>query len=165
MEKSSFHSIDTIDIKILNLLQRDAKMSIQSIADKVNMTKTPIYERIKKLEENGVIEGYTALVNPKKTVGGMFVFCSVSLDVQKIEEIETFKKAVRELPEVLECYLMGGANDFLLKVMVADLDAYHQFSSGKLAALNNVNQIKSTFVLDVVKKANGIPLGSTINAK
>src|SRR5690554_6379514 len=82
----------------------------------------------------------------------MYVFCSVSLDVQKLNEIEIFKEEIRKLPEVLECYLMGGANDFVLKVMVNNLDDYHQFSSGKLAALNNVNQIKSTFVLDVVKK-------------
>lgn len=158
MDKIPKIRFDQVDKKILDLLQNDAKMSIQAIAAEVNMTKTPIYERIKKLEEQGVIEGYVAVVNPKKASGGMFVFCSVSLEVQKIEEIEAFKNAIKELPEVLECYLMGGTNDFLLKVMVKDLDAYHQFSSGKLAALRNVSQIKSTFVLDMVKKASGIPV-------
>jgi DNA-binding Lrp family transcriptional regulator len=86
------------------------------------------------------------------------VFCSVSLDSQKLEEITAFSEAVREIPEVLECYLMGGANDFLLKVVVADLQAYHEFSSGKLAALPNVAQIKSTFVLNEVKRSTVFPL-------
>lgn len=146
------NTIDDIDKHIIQLLKEDAKMSTKEIADKVGISKTPVYERIKKLEKNGIIEKYMAVIDNKKLIDGMFVFCSVSLDVQKLKEIELFKEEVKRLPEVLECYLMGGANDFLLKVLVRNLDHYHQFSSGKLAALNNVNQIKSTFVLDVVKK-------------
>lgn len=145
-------TIDEIDKKIIALLRENAKLSTKEVAHAIGMTKTPVYERIKKLERSGIIEKYVAVIDNKKLHNGMFVFCSVSLDVQKLNEIEIFKEEIRKLPEVLECYLMGGANDFLLKVMVKDLDAYHQFSSGKLAALNNVNQIKSTFVLDVVKK-------------
>jgi DNA-binding Lrp family transcriptional regulator len=80
------------------------------------------------------------------------------LDSQKLEEIEKFSAAVENIPEVMECYLMGGANDFLLKVAVEDLNAYHQFSSGKLAALPNVAQIKSTFVLNEVKRSTVFPL-------
>lgn len=150
-------TLDDVDIKIISLLQSDAKMSIKSIAEKVNMTKTPIYERIRRLEETGVIEKYVALVDRKKVNGGMLVFCSVSLEVQKLPEIESFKEEIKNIPEVMECYLMGGANDFLLKVIVKDLDAYHQFSSGKLAGLKNISQIKSTFVLDVVKKSTVLP--------
>ncbi len=149
--------MDQIDKKILRILQTDAKTSIKELAAKLNMSKTPIYDRIKRLEETGVIEKYIAVIDPKKLSGGMFVFCSVSLEVQKLKEIEEFKRKINKIPEVLECYLMGGANDFLLKVLVKDLDAYHQFSSGKLAALDNVSQIKSTFVLDVVKKNSEIP--------
>lgn len=146
------NTIDEIDKKIIDLLRENAKLSTKEVANAVGMTKTPVYERIKKLEKSGIIEKYVAVIDNKKLHNGMYVFCSVSLDVQKLKEIEIFKEEIRKLPEVLECYLMGGANDFLLKVMVKDLDAYHQFSSGKLAALNNVNQIKSTFVLDTVKK-------------
>lgn len=146
------NTIDEIDKKIIDLLRENAKLSTKEVAHAVGMTKTPVYERIKKLEKSGIIEKYVAVIDNKKLHNGMYVFCSVSLDVQKLKEIEIFKEEIRKLPEVLECYLMGGANDFLLKVMVKDLDAYHQFSSGKLAALNNVNQIKSTFVLDTVKK-------------
>jgi len=88
----------------------------------------------------------------------MVVFCSVSLESQKLDALESFDKAIADIPEVVECYLMGGANDFLLKVVVKDLQAYHTFSSGKLAALPNVSQIKSTFVLNEVKRATVIPL-------
>lgn len=150
------YKIDKIDLDIISMLQENAKTSINEMSEKLKLTKTPIYERIKKLEEAGIIESYVAVINHKKMRGGMLVFCSVSLDVQKLPEIEEFKSKVMEIPEVLECYLMGGANDFLLKVMVENLDDYHQFSSGKLATLKNVNQIKSTFVLDVVKKTSNV---------
>lgn len=145
--------MDKIDLQILGFLEQDAKMSIKQIADKLSMSKTPIYERIKRLEQQDYIERYAALLNPKKLDRGMIVFCFVSLEVQKLEEINKFRQAVNHIPEVTECYLLGGSNDFLLKVLVKDLDAYHQFSSGKLAALNNISQIKSTFVLDTVKKS------------
>ncbi|PKR80248.1 AsnC family transcriptional regulator [Brumimicrobium salinarum] len=143
--------IDKVDEKIITLLKKDAKLSINEISNQVGMSKTPVHQRIKKLEKTGIIEKYVAIINDKKLNDAMFIFCTVSLDVQKLKEIELFKKEILKLPEVLECYLMGGANDFLLKVMVKNLEDYHQFSSGKLAALENVNQIKSTFVLDVVK--------------
>lgn len=146
--------MDAVDLQILRLLERDAKMSIKEVAAQLNMSKTPIYERIKRLEQQNYIERYTAVLNPKKLDRGMTVFCFVSLDVQKLDEINTFREAVRKIPEVTECYLLGGSNDFLLKVLVKDLEAYHQFSSGKLAALNNISQIKSNFVLDTVKKAS-----------
>ncbi|MBW7868216.1 MAG: Lrp/AsnC family transcriptional regulator [Brumimicrobium sp.] len=144
--------LDEIDFKIIKLLKKNAKLSIKEISDAIGLSNTPTFERIKKMEKSGVIEKYVAIINERKIQEVMFVFCSVSLDVQKLKEIEEFKKEIKKLPEVLECYLMGGANDFLLKVMVKNLDNYHQFASGKLAALSHVNQIKSTFVLDVVKK-------------
>lgn len=145
--------LDDIDKKIIQLLSKDAKQSIKEIADKVSISKTPVYERIKKLERAGIIEKYIAVIDKKKLVDGMYVFCAVSLDEQKLKEIEIFKKEIIKIPEVLECYLMGGGvNDFLLKVLVKNLDDYHQFSSGKLATIKNVSQIRSTFVLDVVKK-------------
>jgi DNA-binding Lrp family transcriptional regulator len=125
--------MDSIDHQILELLQRDAKLNIKEIASELKMTKTPIYERIKRLERDGIIEKYVAIVNRKKLPSSMIVFCSVRLMEQRLEEIEKFKKAISDIPEVLECYLMGGASDFLLKVLVKDLEAYHQFSSGKVS--------------------------------
>ena len=150
--------MDKVDQQILGLLQQDAKLNIKEIASELNMTKTPIYERIKRLEREGVIDKYVAIVDRKKLASSMLVFCSVRLEEQKLAEIENFEAAISEIPEVLECYLMGGASDFLLKVVVKDLEAYHQFSSGKLAALPNVSQIKSFFVLDEVKRSTVLPV-------
>lgn len=152
------HQLDDIDKKLLERLQADAKPNIKALADELGITKTPIYDRIKRYELSGIIEKYVAIVNPEKVTKSMVVFCSVSLENQKLEELKKFSAAIEEIPEVMECYLMGGANDFLLKVVVADLSAYHQFSAGKLAALPNVAQIKSTFVLNVTKRSTVHPL-------
>lgn len=150
--------LDEIDIKLLMLLQDDAKMNIKDIADRLGMTKTPIYERIRRMEKDGVIEKYVARISTETMEHTMVVFCSVSLESQKLEAIRQFSDEISCLPEVLECYLMGGANDFLLKVVVQDLKAYHQFSAGKLAALPNVGQIKSTFVLHEIKRSSVFPI-------
>ncbi len=150
--------LDTIDEQLLELLQRDSKISITDLSSRLRLTKTPIYERIKRLEQAGIIEKYVAILDKKKLPHSMVVFCSVSLDSQKIESINAFSKAVVKLPEVMECYLMGGASDFLLKVIVKDLDAYHVFSSGKLAGLKNVSKINSSFVLNEVKSSTVTPL-------
>tara|TARA_R110002049_G_C8986533_1_gene548717 strand:- start:194 stop:661 length:468 start_codon:yes stop_codon:yes gene_type:complete len=150
--------LDYTDRLLLEQLQSDSKVNIKELSAQLNMTKTPIYERIKRYEKEGIIEKYVAVVNRQKISNAMIVFCSVSLDSQKLEEIHAFSDSVRNIPEVMECYLMGGVNDFLLKVAVKDLNAYHHFSSGKLAALPNVAQIKSTFVLNEIKRSTVLPL-------
>ena len=150
--------LDLTDKRLLKLLQKDSKMNVKELAAHLNLTKTPIYERIKRYERHGIIEKYVAVLDASKISHSMVVFCTVSLENQKLKGIEAFSKAVENIPEVIECYLMGGANDFLLKVMVEDLQSYHQFSSGKLASLPNVSQIKSTFVLNEIKRSSVIPL-------
>ncbi len=150
--------LDAIDKQLLEMLQNDSNTNVKVLADKLNLTKTPIYDRIKRYEREGLIDKYVAVLNKEKIEHFMVVFCSVSLESQKLEAIEAFSKEVATIPEVLECYLMGGANDFLLKVVVKDLQDYHLFSTGKLAALPNVSQIKSTFVLNEIKHATVIPM-------
>ena len=150
--------LDATDKRILNILQENSKINVKEIAAQLKLTKTPVYDRIRSYEEEGIISKYVAVLDASKFENIMVVFCSVSLESQKLEEIELFAKEVRKIPEVIECYLMGGANDFLLKVIVKDLMAYHQFSSGKLAALPNVSQIKSTFVLNEVKRSTVVPI-------
>ncbi len=152
--------IDKTDRLLLQALQEDAKTKITELEKLVNLSKTPIYDRLKRYDREQIIDRYVAILNPKVWDHQMVVFCSVSLESQKIDALEAFNKAIEALPEVVECYLMGGANDYLLKVIVKDLAAYHQFSSGKLAALDNVAQIKSTFVLDEVKRSTVVPMGS-----
>ena len=150
--------IDATDKKLLELLQNDSNINVKELSSKLKLSKTPIYERIKRYLREGIIKKYVAVLDSSKLESVMVVFCSVSLENQKLEAIEQFKKEIDDIPEVIECYLMGGISDFLIKVIVKDLQAYHQFSSGKLASLPNVSKIKSTFVLEEVKHSTVIPL-------
>jgi Lrp/AsnC family transcriptional regulator len=150
--------LDDIDRRLLELLQADSKISVKELASLLGLTKTPVYDRIRKLEDEGLIKKYVAVLEKSLLPTYMVVFCSVSLENQKLEAIESFSNAVAEFPEVKECYLMGGANDFLLKLFVKDLNDYHQFSSGKLAALSNVSQIQSSFVLNEIKTSTVVPI-------
>ena len=152
------HKIDQTDLEILKMLQEDGKTDVKVIADRLNKTKTPIYERIRRLEKDKVIEKYVALVDRSKISKSMIVFCNVELDNQKIDQIKAFAKEIESIPQVMECYLLGGSSDFLLKVIVSDLQEYHEFSSGKLATLPNVSHIKSSFVLDEVKRSTVLPV-------
>lgn len=149
--------LDKIDKNILRILQDDAKVNVKGMASTLGISKTPIYERIKRLEKEGVIKKYVAILDPKLIVTSITVFCSVSLDVQKIEQLHQFNEAISNVPQVVECYLMGGAFDYQLKVIVKDLEEYHLFSSGILASIPNVSQIKSAFVLNEVKHTTSYP--------
>lgn len=149
--------LDPIDRKIIELLQQDARLNINDIAQRLNLTKTPIYERIRRLERNGVIEKYVALVNRKKFTKSIIVFLTGSLKVSEFEQTESFYNAVISIPEVLECYLLGGDKDFLLKVIASDLDSYHEFYSNKIASIPHVGEIRSSFVLKEVKQSTEIP--------
>lgn len=150
--------LDATDKRLLEMLQEDSKINVKEVAARLGLTKTPIYERMKRYEREGIIQKYVAVLDTDKIENSMVIFCQVSLENQKLEALKDFKKAIEPIQEVMECYLMGGANDFLLKVVVKDLNAYHQFSSGILAALPNVSQIKSTFVLNEIKRSSVIPL-------
>ena len=150
--------IDETDRQIIELLQQNAKLNIKELAEQLHITKTPIYERIKRLEREGIISQYVALVDKSKISPYIIVFCAVTLDVQKADFIAEFNSKIIEIPEVVECYLTGGVFDFILKVIVRDLQAYHEFATGKLATLPNVSQIQSSFVLTEVKHTTSFPL-------
>lgn len=149
--------LDEIDKRILELLQDDSNINIKEIAGKLNMTKTPIYERIKRLEKEKIIEKYIAVVDRKKITSSIIVFLSGSLDVKKFEEINEFYEAIEKIPEIMECYLMGGDTDFILKVICPSLDTYHDFFSRKIATLPRIGQIKSSFVINEVKRSTVLP--------
>ncbi|GAB5522270.1 MAG: Lrp/AsnC family transcriptional regulator [Roseivirga sp.] len=149
--------LDSIDRKILNLLQGDAKLNVKDIAIRLNLTKTPVYERIKRLERDGVIEKYVAIVNRKKLNPSIIVFISGKLEVKRFEQTQEFYDGVMQLPEVMDCYLMSGDYDFLLKVVVKDLDAYHEFYSRKLALVPRVSYVSSSFVLNEAKRSTVLP--------
>lgn len=124
--------LDQIDIKILQALQNNAKVNMKELSAELNISKTPVYERVKRLEEEGYIRNYVALVDNKKVGLPLVVFCNVSLAVHNDEHIQRFKAEIQEIDEVMECYSIGGIYDFFLKVVVKDLAAYDQFVFNKL---------------------------------
>ena len=150
-------NLDAIDRQILEMLQEDAKINIKEIAAKLNMTKTPIYERIKRLEKEGVIQKYVTVLNRKKLGSSIIVFLEGSLKVEKFEQADEFFEAVAATPEIIECYLLGGENDFMLKVIAPELDKYHDFYATKIASLPRVGQIKSSFVIKEIKHSMKLP--------
>ena len=149
--------IDDIDKKILKILQEDASRNVKEIASDLNMTKTPIYERIKRMEKEGIIEKYVVMLDRKKVSPSIIVFLSGSLDVKKFDEINDFYEAIEKIPEIMECYLMGGDTDFMMKLICPGLDTYHDFFSKKIATLPRIGQIKSSFVINEVKKSTVLP--------
>ncbi|MTI21828.1 Lrp/AsnC family transcriptional regulator [Fulvivirga sp. RKSG066] len=150
-------NLDATDHQILALLQDNAKLNVNDIAQELNLTKTPIYERIKRLEKTGVIDKYVALVDRKKFTPSVVVFLTGSLKVTKFDQTQDFYDAVMKIDEVLECYLLGGEKDFMLKVIARDLDSYHEFYSAKIGSIPYVGEIKSSFVLKEVKYSTRIP--------
>ena len=150
--------MDDIDRKILRLLQRDAHMTAQAIGEAVGLSPSPCLRRIRILEERGVIRGYVALVDQKEVALPVSVFVSVKLERQREEELEAFNAAVTQWPEVVEAYLMTGQQDFLLRVVVADLDAYERFLKTRLTRVDGVSSIQSSFALSQLKHTNVLPL-------
>lgn len=157
MEKKS-EGLDIIDRSILRLLQKDAFLTTKEIAVQVNMSTTPVFERVKRLERDGFIKGYTALLDRRKIGLSMLVFCEVSLKEHNRDYLFRFEQEVADLMEVIECHHITGAFDYLLKVVVGDMDDYQQFVKNKLAALENIGQVQSHFVMTEVKNVTELPL-------
>ncbi len=150
--------LDAIDRAILKILEKDAKTVAKNIAEQLNLTKTPVYERIKRLEKEGFIKHYSAVVNKEQIESSITVFSFVSLEAQKGYLMDDFLALVKEFPEVVECFIVGGEFDFLLKVIVKSLDAYYDFAKTKIATLPNIGAVKSAFVLKEVKDEIAFPL-------
>lgn len=143
--------LDKTDIDIMNALQNDAKINIKELSDRLHISKTPIYERIKRLENEGYIKRYVTLIDNKKAGLPLIVFCNVSLAVHDDEHIQRFQKEIKEIDEIMECYSTGGVYDFLLKVVLKDLDDYNRFAFQKLTKVHGIVKMQSSFVLDEIK--------------
>ena len=133
-------------------------MTAQALADRVGLSPSPCLRRIRIMEEKGIIRGYVALVDQKKVELPVSVFISIKLERQREEELDAFNAAVSQWPEVVEAYLMTGQQDFLLRVVVSDLDAYERFLKTKLTRVEGVSSIQSSFALGQVKHTNVLPL-------
>lgn len=150
--------LDGIDKQILNLLQVDAKMNVKEVGAKVGLTVTPTYERIKRLEKSGVIEGYVAVLNKKKIGKTLEVLCHVSLSSHSKEKIKKFEDEVTQIDDVMECFHVTGDADYLLKILVSDIDEYQKFLRNKLSVLDNVINVRSVFVMTNVKSNSVVRL-------
>ena len=150
-ESSSPVKLDLKDLAILKLLQHNARITVKEISDKVHLSTTPVYERIKWMEETGVIKQYATLVDPAKLKKGLTVICYVSLKQHNKTAGAKFIKAIHEMNEVLECYSISGEFDFLMKVVVEDMNAYYDFHVNKLSEMENIGNVQSVFVMGIVK--------------
>ena len=152
------HDLDAIDRKILAILQDDCRITMQELAERVGLTASPCHRRVKILEEKGVLKRYIALVDQKAVGLPVSVFISIKLERQKEEDLERFAKAISGWREVLECYLMTGHRDYLLRVVVSDLSAYERFLKQKLTRVSGISSIESSFALDQIKYSIALPV-------
>jgi DNA-binding Lrp family transcriptional regulator len=157
-EKLRPNPLDAIDRKILAALQDNARLSNVQLADKVGLSASPCLRRVRELEQSGVIRRYVTLLDPGAIGLPVSVFVSVTLERQAEKSLQPFEKAVLERPEVLECYLMTGDADYLLRVVTADLAAYERFLMEHLTRVRGVASIKSSFALKQVKYSTALPL-------
>ena len=144
--------LDEKDITILRLLQKNAKATVKEIADTVHLSTTPVHERIKRMEQTGVIKQYATLLDHSKVKKGLMVICYVSLKQHDKNAGTAFIKRIVEMTEVIECYSISGEFDFMLKVVAENMDDYYNFHVNKLSQAENIGHVQSVFVMGVVKE-------------
>ena len=158
MVKSANIELGPVDRRILRALQQDGRTTIQAIADSVGLSASPCLRRIRQMERAGIISGYSAMVDQNAVGLPVSVFISIKLERQRAEELDRFGEAIAGWPEVMECYLMTGQFDFLLRVVCADLAAYEHFLRQKLTQVAGVSSIESSFSLGQVKYSRVLPI-------
>jgi Lrp/AsnC family leucine-responsive transcriptional regulator len=151
-ESSTPAKLDQKDLSILRLLQQNARITVKEISDKVHLSTTPVYERIKWMEETGVIKQYSTLLDHSKVKKGLMVICYVSLKQHNKTAGAKFIKAINEINEVIECYNISGEFDFMLKVVAENMDDYYDFHVNRLSEIENIGNVQSTFVMGVIKQ-------------
>src|SRR6187549_1823929 len=147
-------NIDEKDLAILKLLQHNARITVKEIADKVHLSTTPVHERIKRMEEAGVIKQYATLLDHSKVRKGLMVICYVSLKQHNKNAGLKFIKTIQNMPEIIECYNISGEFDFMLKVVAENMDAYYDFHVNRLGQIENVGNVQSVFVMGVIKQSH-----------
>ena len=146
--------MDAIDKNLLKYLQEDSKKTTKELSLKLNLSVTAVYERIKKLEREGIISKYVALLDKNKINKGFVVFCNIKLVQHNVESVTTFEKEVIKLSEVLECFHVSGDYDYVLKIFVKDMEEYRQFMLTKLTTLQHIGSTHSVFMIGEVKNNN-----------
>jgi Lrp/AsnC family transcriptional regulator, leucine-responsive regulatory protein len=158
MTQFSAESLDRYDRSILQILQREGRLANSELAERVNLSESACLRRVRALEASGLIEGYTALLNQQKAGLGVNVFVSITLERQERADMAAFEQAVRTVPEVMECYLMTGEYDYLLRVVVADTADFERLHSRHLTSLPHVSRLHSSFALRTVQKSRELPV-------
>ncbi|MDU2941864.1 MAG: Lrp/AsnC family transcriptional regulator [Enterobacteriaceae bacterium] len=148
----------TTEMKILRLLQIDARITNQELADKTGMSASPCWRKVRKLEEDDVIQGYRAVLNRKKIGLGVMVFIRVTIDSHSEAEARKFEEEVTALEDVVACYSIGGDADFLLQVVASDLDSYADFAMSVVRRLPGIKEMQSMFVLKEIKPLTAYPV-------
>lgn len=152
------HQIDGVDKLIIAALQQDGKVSIHELAARLGLSLLACRQRVRKLEDEGIIKGYTAIVDHKKVGLPISAFAAVKLESNREQDFQRFAQTVANWTEVTECYLITGQRDYLMRIVARDLDAYEQFLKEKLTRLDRVASIVTSFALTQVKRSVGLPL-------
>ena len=150
--------LDRVDRALLQALQREGRITNSELAARVHLSESACLRRVRGLEGDGLIEGYGAIINQQKTGCGVDVFVSITLERQERADLASFELAVRKVPEVMECYLMSGEYDYLLRVVVADTADFERVHSQHLTSLPHVARVHSSFALRTVQKSRELPL-------
>lgn len=144
-------SLDAKDLSILALLQQNARITVKEISEKIHLSTTPVHERIKRMESDGVIKQYVTLVDHSKVKRGLMVICYVSLKAHSKNAGTKFINAINEMNEIIECYSISGEFDFMLKVVEENMDSYYDFHVNKLSQIENIGNVQSVFVMGIIK--------------
>ena len=154
MEKTEV--LDAVDMEILRALQKNARLTTKELAAMVNLSTTPVFERVKRLEQRGYVKGYVAVLDAEKLGRGFVVFCSVKMRRIGREIAEDFARVVRSIPEVTECYNISGSYDYLLKIHAPNMKYYQEFVLNILGNIDHLGSLESTFVMDEIKHDFGL---------
>ena len=146
--------LDAKDFAILHLLQKNARITVKEISDQIHLSTTPVHERIKRMETNGVIKQYATLLDHTKIKKGLMVICYVSLKEHSKKAGVKFIETMQVLNEVIECYSISGEFDFMLKVVCEDMNAYYDFHVNKLSQIENMGKVQSVFVMGIIKQTH-----------
>jgi Lrp/AsnC family transcriptional regulator, leucine-responsive regulatory protein len=155
--------LDGVDKSILREIQRDGRLSIVELAERVNLSKSPCLKRLRRLEKDGYIKGYNAVLDAKKLSYGHLVFVQVTLANTTREKLEEFNRAVQNVPQVLSCHMMSGGYDYLLKVRTRDMDEYRILMGDVLSALPSVGQTSTFAVMEEVKDTMHVPIDQHVD--
>lgn len=149
-------TLDNTDLKLLKILQQNARLTTKELALQVNLSTTPVFERLKRLERKGYIKKYVAILDAEKLNQGFVVYCNVKLRRMSGEIAREFVERIKEIPQVTECYNISGNFDYLLKIHAQNMKVYQEFLLNQLGSIESVGSIESTFVMDEIKHEYGI---------